>query len=62
MPLSEIYDRYEIPYQIYVDETKLYISMSADDTGEVDRRILKAQPCARDILVWMIENWLKKQY
>ncbi len=30
-----------------------------DDTGEVDRCILKAQHYARDIRVWMIGNCLK---
>ncbi len=54
-----IFHRYEIPYQIYADDIKFYISMSADDTVEVDRCILKAQHCARDVLVWMIENWLE---
>ena len=58
-PLAEVFHRYGIPYQIYADDTKFYISMSADDTDEVDRSILKAQHCARDVLVWMIENWLK---
>ncbi len=40
-----------MPYQIYADDAKFYISMSADDTDEVDRCILKAQHCATDNLV-----------
>ncbi len=58
-PLSEILHRYEIPYQIFADDTKVYISMSADYTCEVDRCILKVQHCDRDVLVWMIEKWIK---
>ncbi len=57
--LSEAFHQYEIPYQIYAEDTRVYISISAGDTCEVNSCRLIAQHCARDVLVWMIENWLK---
>ncbi len=33
--------------------------MSADDTYEVDRCILKAQHCPGNVRIWMIENLVK---
>ncbi len=57
-PLSEIFHRYRISYQIYVDDTRFFISMSADDIDDVAMCILKTQHCARDVLVWMIENFV----
>ncbi len=55
--LSEIFHRYEIAYQIYADDIKFYISMSAGDTGNVDRWHLFSK--LSTVLEMFLFGWLR---
>ena len=59
LPLGSILIHHNIGYDIYVDDTQLYISFKCKDPLE---SLTMLNMCISDIRVWMIKNKLKTNY
>ncbi|GFS23465.1 reverse transcriptase [Elysia marginata] len=56
-PVADIAECYDLKYHLYADDTQIYIYISPDADGQVQKKLV--ENCVRDISKWMAVNKLK---
>jgi len=57
--LGNILRRYNLDYNLYADDTQLYISFCPKTAGEFELTVSKIESCVEEIRTWMTANFLK---
>ena len=58
-PLGIIAQRYRVKYDLYADDTQLYISLDPDNELNLSAFLKNLEHCIADIRLWLIQNLLK---
>ena len=58
-PLGDLLRRHGMEYDLYADDTQLYITFKSSSTDELNAATSRIESCVRDIDTWMTWNKLK---
>ena len=58
-PIADISKKHDLLYNLYADDTQLYISFNTDCCADLDEAKLRVERCVEEIDLWMCKNLLK---
>ena len=58
-PLSDIFNRHDVHYHSYADDTQLYVHFERSCADSMREAQLKLESCIKEISHWMSHNGLK---
>ena len=58
-PLSDIFNRHDVHYHSYADDTQLYVHFERSCADSMREALLKLESCIKEISHWMSHNGLK---